>query len=90
MKLRIRKSFGESKVYYSGSMLHIFKVLCQGNKESLSGWFLVRFILIVYLKYKGHGVEIKTAITVDYFKLVTMIFVNDGYFKTLGKITESR
>ena len=33
-------------------------------------------ILIFYLKKKGHGVEIKTAIIGDDFKLATTIFVN--------------
>ena len=43
--------------------------------------------MILYLKDKGNGVGIKTEITGDDFKLVTMMFVGDEYFTTLGKIT---
>ena len=44
--------------------------------------------MIICLKEKGYGVEIKTAIIGDDFKLVTMMFVNDRNFLTLGKITD--
>ena len=41
--------------------------------------------MIICLKEKVHGVEIKTAIIGDDFKLVTMMFVKDGDFPNLGK-----
>ena len=45
--------------------------------------------MILYLKDKVHRVEIQTEITGDDFKLMTIIFVYDGDFTTLGKITDS-
>ena len=46
--------------------------------------------MVLYLKDKDHRVEIKTAITGYDLKLMTMMFVDNGYFPTLGKITESQ
>ena len=44
--------------------------------------------MIVDLKENGHGVEIKKGITGDDLKLVTTMFVNDGFFLNLGEITD--
>ena len=46
--------------------------------------------MIIYLKEKSRGVEIKTEITWDDFKLVTMMFVYEGDFPTSGKKTDNR
>ena len=46
--------------------------------------------MIPYRQDKGHYVEIKTAITGDDFELVTMIFVADVYFPSLGGRTNSQ
>ena len=76
MKLYLRTYFGEPKVLYSGTMIDTFQGLCQVNRGAPSGWFMMGYIMIIYLKKKVHGVEIKKAITGDDFKLVTMIFVD--------------
>ena len=55
--------FGYSKFSYSGTMLYPFKCIFQEDVVSTIGWFMISFILILYLKYKLHIVEIKTAIT---------------------------
>ena len=52
--------------------------------------FLIIFILIIYLKDKVNGVEIKTAIIGGDFNLATLMFVNDGDFTNLGKRTDSQ
>ena len=90
MEFYLRTGFGESKGSYSGTMLNPFQGLYQGNEVSLEGWFMVIFILILYLIEKGHGFEIKTAITGDYFKLLTMIFFDNGDFPKLVEITDSQ
>ena len=46
--------------------------------------------MIIYLKDKEHGGEIKTIITGDILKLVIVTFVDDRYFLTLGKRIDSR
>ena len=46
---------------------------------------MISCTMIIYLKEKSRGVEIKTEITWDDFKLVTMMFVYEGDFPTLGK-----
>ena len=46
--------------------------------------------MIKYLKDKGPRVGIKTSITGNEFRIVTMMFVDDGSFKTLGKRTYSQ
>ena len=89
-KLYLRTSFGDSKVSYSGTTLQPFQGLCQGNGEAPTGWFLISWILVVYLKEKVYGVEVKTEIIVDKFKLVTMVFIDYGYFPTLGNRTYSQ
>ena len=46
--------------------------------------------MILCLKENGHGVEIKTVITGDDLKIVTMMFVEDGEFPTLGKRADTQ
>ena len=48
---------------------------------------MVICIIIIYLKYKVNGVEMKTFITGDDFKLITMIFIDDGDFMTQVNVT---
>ena len=58
-------------------MLQDFQGICQGIGVAPSVCFMVSFILVLYLKYKVQGVEIKTELTGDDLKLVTMMFVNN-------------
>ena len=58
-------------------MLQDFQGICQGIGVAPSVFFMVSFILVLYLKYKVQGVEIKTELTGDDLKLVTMMFVNN-------------
>ena len=60
----------------------------QGKIGAPSVWFLISCIMILYLKEKGHGIEIKTSIKGEDFKLETMMFVNNGYFNTSRKTTD--
>ena len=71
-------------------MINPLQGICQGYGESPAGWFLIIFIIILYLKDKGSGVEVKTSITGDNFKLVITMFVDNGNFATLGKRTNSQ
>ena len=59
-----------------------------GEIGAPAGWFRIRYILIIYLKEKLHGVEIKSAITQYDFNQVTMMFVDDRDFPNLRKITD--
>ena len=79
---------GYFKGSYPGTTLQTFQGRCQGNVGAPEGWFPISFIIIIYLKEKIHGVEIKTATRGDYFKLVTMVFVDYRNFPTLGKRTD--
>ena len=44
--------------------------------------------MVIYLKFKVHGVEIKNPIIGDDFKLTTRMFVNDGGFMNLCNRTD--
>ena len=88
MKFYLRTGFGGLKASYSGTIVQTFLGLLQGTQVTPTGWFLIIFILIVYLKYKVNGVEIITAITGHDFKIATMMFVTDKYFPTLGERTD--
>ena len=86
MKFYLGTVFGDSTGYYYGKIMHPFQGMYQGNGNSTPGWFLIISILILYLKEKIHGVEVKIAITGNEFKLVTVMFIDERYFTTLGKI----
>ena len=90
IKLYIRTIFSEPKGSYSGTIIYPFQGLFRGDVGSPTGWFLIICILLVYLKDKGNGVEIKTEINVEDFKLVAMMFVCKGCFMTLREITDRR
>ena len=90
MKFYLRTCFMDSKGSYSGTTLQPFQGLCQINLGAPEGWFLISCTLIIYLKQKGHGVGIKTVITGDDFKLMTMMFFENGNFTNFGKITYSQ
>ena len=50
----LRKVFGDSKGSYYVKILHPFQSICQGNGGAPSGWFMIIYIMIIYLKYKVH------------------------------------
>ena len=81
MKFYLRTDFGELKDSYPGTIIHPFQGLCQGNGGAPEGWFMIIYIIIIYVENKGHGVEIKISTNRDYFKLVTMVLINDGNFR---------
>ena len=81
MNLYLRTGFRYSKGSYYGTMLWPFQGLCNGNIGKPTGWFLIIYIMILYLKEIGHGFEIKTTINRYELKLVTMMFVDDGDFQ---------
>ena len=85
IKFYLRIGSGYSKGSYYGTTLQPLQGLRKGNKEEPALGSLIIFIMILYLKEKGYGVEIKTTIIGDNFKLVNMIFVDNGDFKILGK-----
>ena len=90
MKFYPRTCFGWSKGSYYCTIIHPFQYLGQGSRGSLSGWFPIRCILIIYFKDKVPRVEIKTEITGNDFNLATVMFVDNRYFPTLYKITDSQ
>ena len=51
--------FGDSKVSYSGAIIQSFQGLFHGNGVALKEWFIISFIIIIYIRYKIHGVENK-------------------------------
>ena len=79
-KFNLRMGFRYSKRLYLGKTLQPFQGLCKGEVGESEEWFLISFLMILYLKEKRHGVEIKTVIKEYAFKIVTMMFVNDTNF----------
>ena len=90
IKLYPRREVGDFKGSYYRTIIYPFQGLCQGNVGLPSGWFLISFILILYLKVKIQGAKIKTSITGGDFNLVSMMFFSDRYFETLGGRTNSQ
>ena len=90
MRLYLRTGFGLSKISYSRKIFFPFQVLFHENGGEPERWFLVSYIMILYLKEKGNGVEIKTEITRAGFRLFTIMFVNGVSLTILGKIIYSK
>ena len=90
MKSYLRTGFCYPKGSYSSTILQTCQGLYQGNLGLPAGWFMIICIVILYLEYKLHGVEIKTEITRDNFNILTIIFVKNRDFTTLGKKINSQ
>ena len=78
--LYLHTGFGYPIVSYSRTMLHIIQGPWQGNRIAPAVWLLIIPILVIYLKARLCGVEIKTSFTGDVFKLVFIMFVGGWNF----------
>ena len=51
---------------------------------------MISLILLLYIKVRGHEVEIQMEIKIATFAYISMFFIDDGYFPTLSNNIDSQ
>ena len=84
MNFYLRTAFGDSTRSYGCTSNKPYQGLVQGNGAAPALWLLVSSYILLYLKSKGHGLNVKSAIHGTALTYVALMYVDDGDFPTIA------